>query len=123
MTNIFSIQILLEVRERKTEKILVEQTLTLKYSDGGKLFGGWIKIDMSEHDLLQDRLKRNLLHLLESKNRHDLQKIGHKIIFAIKYKDWYIDTCVLETKQFNSITTLEEWYTNNSTSNFDQFLN
>jgi hypothetical protein len=121
--DVYGIKLLLEIRERGNSIPLIEQTLCMKFPNGDRYITGWGKTGKDDDVLLGMDVKTVIADKLLSHDIHTRQKVGSRYYQAIEGKDWYADTCVIETPVFSTVHALEKWYTDNSTSRLDQFLN
>lgn len=123
MDEIYGIQILLQVRVRNTQKILMDEIICLKFPTGERFITGHGRSGKDNEFYLCSDVKTMVVHHLMSWDIHTQQKIGTKTIESLKGIDWFCDACVLEVTNFEKVTQLESWYEQNSKSSLDQFLN
>ncbi len=123
MNKIYGIQLILQVRERNTQKILMDEIICLKFPKGSRFITGWGKCGKDNDFLLCADVKTMVVYHLISRDIHTQQKIGTKVIESLKDIDWFCDACVLDVTNFEKVTQLESWYEQNSKSSLDQFLN
>lgn len=123
MDEIYGIQIMLQVRVRKTQKILMDEIICLKFPTGERYITGWGRTGKHGEIHLCNDVKTMVVHHLISPDIHIQQKIGTKVTDSLKGRDWFCDACVLEVTDFETVGKLENWYVKNSKSVFDQFLN
>jgi hypothetical protein len=123
MKQIYGIQLMLQVRQRETQKILLDEIICLKFPDGARYITGWGRSSKDDEFCLCIDVKTVVVYQLMSRNIHTQQKIGTKVIESLKDNEWFCDVCVLEVTDFEKVTQLELWYEQNSKSSLDQFLN
>lgn len=116
---------MLQVRERNTQKILMDEIICLKFPTGERYITGWGRTGKHDENHLCNDVKTMVVHHLMSLDIHMQQKIGTKVIDSLKRpnRDWFCDACVIEVTDFETVGKLENWYVKNSKSVFDQFLN
>ena len=123
MKEIYGIQMLLQVRERVSQKIFIDDVICLKFPEGKRFIKVWGHSGKDDEVGLNYDVVSIVVDLLSSTNVHTQQKIGSKVIQSLKNLDWFCDSCVLEVIDFESVAKLESWYVKNSKSIFDKFLN
>lgn len=123
MSDIYGISVMVEVRERITNKVLFEDLVHLVFPRGERYITMFSKCGKDSLFIVDVDVRTRIAGIISSNQTHEQQKIGSKLIQSITDRKWFVDSTVVEVIDFSSISGLEKWYRENSNSKFDQFLN
>lgn len=120
-----AIEFILEVRQKVTNHLLIEETIILTDDGQNPYRKSWTCYDNYNHVGIVYSVKNLIQGLLESalKNIHVAQALNAKEIESLRKVDWTLDLCIVEVKRFDRMSHLYEWYKQNSVSKYNSHLN